>query len=97
LSHLEEKNGKKVDKEYIIKKILFDLFNALVLSDINSGTRDYILELDSSIMNKLEAKVTKFLFSFDGGDFLKEDIKQVSQDKTKVLEDEIILSAKKFA
>jgi hypothetical protein len=36
MAHLEEKNGKKIDKEYIIKRILFGLFNSLILSDINS-------------------------------------------------------------
>jgi hypothetical protein len=48
-------------------------------------------------MDKLEEKVLKFLFSFDGADFIKEDIKKISLDSTKNLEDEIILSAKKFA
>jgi len=36
MAHLEEENGEKIDKEYIIKKIIFDLFKSLVLSDINS-------------------------------------------------------------
>jgi len=97
LAHLEEKNGKKVDKEYIIKKILFDLFNALVLSDINSWTRDYILSVDEDIMKQLEEKVRIFLFSFEGADFIKEDMKNISADNSKILEDEIINSAKKFA
>ena len=97
LAHLEEKNGKKIDKEYIIKKILFDLFNALVLSDINSWTRDYILSVDKNIMKQLEEKVRLFLFSFEDGDFIKEDMKNIFSDNTKTLEDEIINSAKKFA
>jgi len=97
LAHLEEKNGKKVDKEYIIKKILFDLFNALVLSDINSWTRDYILSVDEDIMKQLEEKVRIFLFSFEAWDFIKDDMKNIFSDNTKTLEDEIINSAKKFA
>ena len=97
LAYLEEKNGKKVDKNYIIKKVLFDLFKALVLSDINSGTRDYINEVDDSIMPKLEKKVEEYLFSFEGGDIIKQDIKEILSDNSKTLEDDIILAAKKFA
>ena len=97
LAFLEEKRGVKLDKEYIIKKVLFDLFKALVLSDINSGTRDYINSIDDKIMLKMEKKVEEYLFSFEGWDFIKEDMKKVLNDKTKKVEDEIILASKKFA
>jgi len=97
LVHLEEKNNIKIDKEYIIKKIIFDLFKSLVLADINSGTRDYILKIDKNIMLELETKVLDFLYSFEDWDFIKSDMKQVFSDKTKKIEDDIINAAKKFA
>ena len=97
LAFLEEERGVKLDKEYIIKKVLFDLFKALVLSDINSGTRDYINSIDDKIMSKMEEKVEEYLFSFEWWDFIKEDMKKVLNDKTKKIEDEIILASKKFA
>ncbi len=97
LAHLEENNWKEVDKEYIIKKILFSLFNALVLSDINSWTRDYILNIDKKIMSELEDKVKDFLFSFSWDDFIKQDMKDILSMNDRILEDNIILAAKKFA
>lgn len=98
LAYLEEKHGKKtVDKEYIIKRVMFDLFKALVLSDINSWTRDYISNVDSEIMTKLEKRVEEYLFSFEGWDFIKEDMKKTLWATDKKLENEIILAAKKFA
>ncbi len=97
MAHLEEENWKSVDKEYIIKKIIFDLFKALVLSDINSWTRDYLLKIDKKVMWDLDEKVLNFLYDFEGGDFIKEDIKNISEDKTKWYENDIIFAAKKFA
>ncbi|MDF1682284.1 MAG: hypothetical protein P1U46_00470 [Patescibacteria group bacterium] len=55
LAHLEEKNGKELDKEFIIKRIIFNCFITLLISDINSGTREYIKELDSSMFDKIES------------------------------------------
>lgn len=97
LSHLEEKNWKKVDKKYIIKKIIFDLFKTLVLSDINSWTRDYILKIDPKTMDDLENKVLDYFLSMEGWDFLKKDIKEAFSNKEDSLENRIILWAKKFA
>ena len=56
LTYLEEKNWKKVDKLFIIKRLIFSSFNRLVLADINSGTREYILSLDKEIFKELENK-----------------------------------------
>lgn len=97
LAYIEEKRWVKLDKEYIIKRVLFDLFKALVLSDINSGTRDYINKIDDTIMSKMETKVEEYLFSFEWWDFIKEDMKKVLYDDTKKIEDEIILASKKYA
>ena len=97
LAEIEEKNWKKIDKEYIIKKILFDLFKALILSDINSWTRDYIIKEDEVIMQELEDKVLKYILSLDWEDFLIADIKAIFSKEDKNIEDDIISSAKKFA
>lgn len=97
MAHLEEENGEKIDKEYIIKKIIFDLFKSLVLSDINSWTRDYLLKIDKKIMQKLEDKVLNYLYSFEGWDFIKKDMQEIFSDDSKTLEDDIIFAAKKFA
>lgn len=97
LSHLEEKEWKKIDKEFIIKKIIFELFNSLILADINSGTRNYISKIDPEIMWKLEDKVSDFLYLFEWWDFIKNDMKEILSDSSKVLENKIIKASKKFA
>lgn len=97
MSHLEEENWKKIDKEYIIKKIIFDLFKSLVLSDINSWTRDYMLKIDPKVMKELEDKVMLYLNSFSWWNFIKKDMEYISNIKWKNLENDIIFAAKKFA
>jgi len=97
LAHLEEKEWKIVDKEFIIKKIIFELFNSLILADINSGTRDYISQIDPKIIGKLEKKVQTFLFWFEWWDFIKEDMKNILENDSKILENKIIYVSKKFA
>lgn len=98
MSYLEEKNWEKVDKVYIVKKIIFELLKSLVLSDINSWTRDYILKTNPEIMDKLEQKVLDYFLAMQDGDFLKKDIKDILWNKeNNSIEDKIILWAKKFA
>jgi len=97
MASLEEGKWVKIDKEYIIKKIIFELFKALVLSDINSGTRDYILKTNPVIMQKLEGRVLDYLLKMDGPEFLKKDIETILLDKSDRIENRIIQSAKKFA
>ena len=97
MSHLEEKNWEKIDKKYIIKKIIFELFKSLVLSDINSGTRDYILKINPQIMEELETKVLNYFLNMNWSEFLKNDIKEILLDKSNRIENRIIESAKKFA
>ncbi len=97
LSHLEEKNWKTVDKQYIVKKIIFDLLKSLVLSDINSWTRDYILKTNPKIMDDLENKVLDYFLSMNWWEFLKKDIKKIFSNKKDSLENRIVSWAKKFA
>nr|MDD3719830.1 HD domain-containing protein [Candidatus Gracilibacteria bacterium] len=97
LSFLEEQSGKVVDKEFIIKKIIFNSIKILVLSDINSGTRNYIEKVNKDIFIKLEQKVYDYIFSFDAPDYLKDDIIQTIHNKDKLLELSIIESSKRYA
>ena len=52
LAHLEEKNGKEVDREFLIKRVIFNSFKSLIISDINSGTKTYILKKNLSSKEK---------------------------------------------
>lgn len=97
LSYLEEKNWNKVDKEFIMKKIIFNSIKILVLSDINSWTRNYIEKVNKDIFNKLEQKVYDYIFSFDAPDYLKDDIINTINNKDKVLELSIIEASKRYA
>lgn len=98
LSHLEEKHTNiKIDKEYIIKKILFELFQSLIISDINSWTRNYISSIDSKVLEKINKKVIKYILSFQWGDFIREDLKDVLYAKNKKIENDIIQVSKKYA
>ena len=97
LSYLEEKNGNKVDKEFIIKKIIFNSIKILVLSDINSGTRNYIEKVSEDIFLKLEQKAYDYVFSFEVEDYFKEDILKVINNKEKTLELSIILAARRYS
>lgn len=97
LSYLEEKNDNKVDKEFIIKKIIFNSIKILVLSDINSGTRNYIEKVDKDIFSQLEQKAYDYVFSFGIEDYFKEDILKVINNKEKTLELSIILAARRYS
>ena len=96
LAHLEEKNGNKVDKEFLIKKIIFSSIKILVISDINSGTRTYIEKVNKDIFSKLEQKVYDFVFSFDAPEFLKQDMQKTITDRSKKLELSIISAARRY-
>jgi len=97
LAYLEEKTGNKVDREFLIKRIIFNSFSRLILSDINSGTRDYILKVDDSIFDKLEEKAVDYLLWFDWPDYIKVDLINTLNNKEKVLELSIINVSKKYA
>ncbi|MDD2871692.1 MAG: HD domain-containing protein [Candidatus Gracilibacteria bacterium] len=97
LSYIEEKNGNKVDREFLIKRIIFNSFSRLILSDINSGTREYILKVDDSIFDKLEKKAVDYLLGFDGPEYIKKDIIEILENTDKKLELTIIDASKQFA
>ncbi|MDD5213828.1 MAG: HD domain-containing protein [Candidatus Gracilibacteria bacterium] len=95
--HLEEQNGNKLDKEFIIKRIIFNSFVPLILSDIDSGTKDYIKKVDAEIFDSLEKKSMEFFLSLDAPESIKEDIRNTFYDNSKQSELEIIKAAKKYA
>ncbi|MDP2090124.1 MAG: HD domain-containing protein [Candidatus Gracilibacteria bacterium] len=97
LAYLEEKSGHKIDREFLVKRIIFNSFSRLILSDINSGTRDYILKVDDSIFDKLEKKSFDYILGFDGPEYLKNDIRATLFDNSKTLELSIIEASKKYA
>ena len=97
LSYLEEQKWKKVDKLFLIKRLIFASFNRLVLADINSGTREYILSLDKEIFKKLEDKALEKILELEGSQNIKDDIKITLEDDSKELELLIIEAAKKYA
>lgn len=97
LAYLEEKKWNKVDREFLIKRIIFKSFNSLILSDINSWTRDYILKIDKDIFSKLEKKATKIILEKEMPKNIKKDMKKTLEDDSKVLELKIIEAAKRYA
>jgi len=97
LARLEEENNKLVDKEFLIKKILFDWINRLILSDINSETKQYIQKFDKEIFKKLEQKAFDYIMSYDCLDYIKDDIKNTVDNSTKTLENQIIKASKRYA
>lgn len=97
LAFIEEKNGHKVDREFLIKRIMFNSFSRLILSDINSWTREYILKVDNTIFDKLENKAVDYLLSFDWPENIKSDISSILKNKDKKTELLIIDASKQFA
>jgi putative hydrolases of HD superfamily len=96
LAYLEEKNGKTVDTLYIIKKVMFESLKWLMLSDINAGTRDYIMAIDSEIYKNVENEALKKIFSLDGLEEIKSDIESILESEKKQ-EDIIIQAARKYS
>lgn len=97
LAYLEEKEWKEVDKEFLLKRIIFNSFSWLVISDINSWTRDYIMQVDENIFSNIEKKAFDYLLSQDAPKSIKDDIKNTLNNKSKKLEISIIEASKKYA
>lgn len=97
LAYLEEKNWKKVNREFLIKRIIFNSFLSLLISDINSWTREYIKNIDSSIFKKIEDLWIKNLLDLDAPDFIKKDLEETLLNTDNKLELLIIDCAKKYA
>ena len=97
LAYLEEKDWAKIDREFLLKRIIFNSFSGLILSDISSWTRDYILKINDTVFSEIENKAFDFLLSQDAPEYIKKDIKDVLNNKEKKLELFIIEASKKYA
>lgn len=97
LAHIEEDNWNKVDKEFIIKRVLFWIFSKLVLADINSGTVNYIKKIDPKIFSQLQDKVYTNLFKLESPECIIHDMKNILKSNTHTLELDIIDAARKYS
>lgn len=97
MANIEEQKGHQVDRVFLIKKIIFESFQTLILSDINSGTRKAMYQKDPEIFQELEDKVWNYLFSLEAPGYIIEDMKQVVRDTSKIRESDIIQASKKYA
>lgn len=86
----------EIDILYLMKKIIFTSFADLILSDINSGTKVYIKNLDEKIFDELYATAYEYFLNIDAPEELKNDFKNTLTRKDKEKEDLIFLAAKKY-
>lgn len=93
LSYHEE---SEIDTLYLMKKIIFTSFADLILSDINSGTKNYIKKLDKKIFDELYAKAYDYFLQIDAPVYLKQDFQNTLTRTDKLKEDHIFLAAKKY-
>ncbi len=91
-----QNNDVEIDTLYLTKKIIFTSLADLILSDINSGTKEYIKRTDTQIFSKLYQKAFDDIYSFWWPDFLLDDMRETLEDTTHPLEDLIITAAKKY-
>lgn len=97
LAYLEEQNGHKINREFLMKRIMFSSLKSLVLSDINSGTKTYILKNNPEIFSQLENKALNYILSLDAPEYIKEDMKGIMSNTSFDRELLIIESAKRIA
>lgn len=97
LAYLEEKDWKKIDREFLIKRIIFNSFLSLLTSDINSWTREYIKNIDPSIFERIEEIWIQNILDLDSPDFIKKDLESTLRNTENKLELLIIDCAKKYA
>jgi len=97
LAYLEEKEWKKIDREFLIKRIIFQSFYSLILSDINSWTRDYIFDIDNKIQKEIEKKALNKILEKPWPEIIKKDILKTLENDSKILELKIIKVAKRYA
>ena len=94
--HEEKKSGTKLDTLYLIKKIIFTSLADLILSDINSGTKNYIKKLDPKIFEELYSKAYEHFLKSEAPEILKTDFSEILERENMDLEDAIFLAAKKY-
>jgi len=92
----KQATGKMIDELYLIKKIIFVSLSDLVLSDINSGTKNYIKKADPVMFDTLYKQAYKYFLEQDVPDFLRNDFEETLTRKDKPLEDALFIAAKKY-
>lgn len=97
LAYLEEQKGHPVNREFLIKRIIFGSLKNLILSDINSGTKTYILKNNPEIFSALEKKALNYVLSLPAPEYIKKDIKEVMENESFQTEILIIQWAKRIA
>jgi putative hydrolases of HD superfamily len=98
LADIEEREKNiALDKEFIIKRILFHSLVGLILSDINAGTKDYIKMVNPLIFSKVEKEALEKILALEGNESIKEDILKTMKEKEKMLEINIIEAARKYS
>jgi 5'-deoxynucleotidase YfbR-like HD superfamily hydrolase len=76
---------------------MFTSLKSLVLSDINSGTKNYILKNNPEIFSQLENKALNYILSLDAPEYIKDDMKEIMANTSFDRELLIIESAKRIA
>ena len=99
LAYHEEKLSQKkqsLDTLYLMKKIIFMSFADLILSDINSGTKNYIKKCNPEIFDQVYSRAYHFFLDQESPEYLRKDFEEVMFYANKPREDAIILAAKKY-
>lgn len=97
MAYLEEKNWKTIDKQFLVKRIIFSSLKTLVLSDISSETRVYVKKINPTIQQQLEQKSYDFILSFEAPKNIKKDMESILSNTKNTYELEMISAAKKYA
>lgn len=97
LGYLEIQEWNTIDKEFLIKRIIFDSFKGLILSDINAGTREYIKHIDSNMFDQVENKALSKILALESLPYIKADIEKTIFNTTNTKEIALIAAARKYA
>lgn len=97
LAYLEEQKWHSINREFLIKRIIFGSLKNLILSDINSGTKTYILKNNPEIFSALEKKALNYVLSLPAPEYIKNDIQSIMENDTFQKELLIIQWAKRVA
>ncbi len=96
LAHLMREKWQEIDTLYLMKKILFSSLSDLVLSDINAGTKSYIKKMNPEIFTTLYAGAYQYFLDGMQEQTLKDDMQHTFTRTDREVEDQIILTAKKY-
>lgn len=81
-SVLEEKEWKKVNLNYLFKKIIFESFDVFILSDINSDVQYRVKQKNVAIFKLLQEKVYWFMKNLELPEWIIEDMMFIHDNKS---------------